>query len=312
VIEGRAISSEDLTRGKLMELEIVLAADPVFHASEAAALILDIVREDTEVFGVADSMTMSQISAGTRMLSKVLAGLVPIRCQLVSHARVSLDRNAWLVRREEANALKDRSSALKVEDVILTGVAESTSFWRDSRRVLFSGSRFRVLCRLADDGFQDSWDAIKLSGVLKIRDVNLGSLLRGAAYTIVSDAPVGAAPASEEMSQYVEIFDRYVRDLSRLAGVTLDLESALLMAKPSNPGSNPALIVDWFRAMVEPLEEHILAHSSESVTREDLSGLRMEAILAILNKSSSADHPDGSQEPERGLFLETEIIAVYW
>ncbi len=310
--DGLAVASTNLTRGRLMELEIVLSADPVFHASEAAALFLDIVREDSEVFGVSDQTTMSQISAGTRMLSKVLAGLVPIRCELASHVRVSFEGQSWLVQRAEAEALRQEADSVEVEDVILTGVAESTSFWRDSRRVLFSRARFRVLCRLTGDGFQHSWDAIKLSGVLKIRDVNLGSILRGAASTIVSDSPMGAAPKPDELNQYVGIFSRYVDELSALTGVQLDLESALPLARPSNPGSNAALIVDWFRAMVEPLEEHVVERSSVSVTREELSAIRMRAILAILNEGKAAESPDGSQEPELGLFLETEVVAIYW
>ena len=71
----------------------------------------------------------------------------------------------WLVHRRVLNQLSE-DDTLQRRPVYIVGVAEQSLFWKDIRRVLFSGSRFRVLCRVAQDGIQESWTPVKLAHVL--------------------------------------------------------------------------------------------------------------------------------------------------
>ena len=49
----------------------------------------------------------------------------------------------------------------------VVGVAEAELFWRDLRRILFSSSDYRMLCRLGRTSAQRTWTPVKLTDVLE-------------------------------------------------------------------------------------------------------------------------------------------------
>jgi hypothetical protein len=49
----------------------------------------------------------------------------------------------------------------------VVALAEAPLFWKDIRRVLFSGSRYSLLCRIGRDGLHDDWTPVKLVDVVR-------------------------------------------------------------------------------------------------------------------------------------------------
>jgi len=58
-------------------------------------------------------------------------------------------------------------AVVDVRRLQVVAVAEADLFWRDIRRVLFSGARYTVLARVSRDNIQTEWTPVKLVELLK-------------------------------------------------------------------------------------------------------------------------------------------------
>lgn len=306
---GRAVADSELVRGALVELEIEVAVDPVYQASEVVGVMMDIIREDTKTFGVSN---FDQISAGARMLTKILAGLVPVRCGLTSHVAVDVDDATWLVERSAVSDLK--SLGAEIREVTVVGVAEADLFWKDPRRVLFSKSRYTALCRIGMEGLQPDWVPIKMSQMLQIGDVNIGALVTDAANTLVKgqatpldEKTIGAGP-------YLGVLAEYAEGLSSLAGVEISVNTVTQLVAGGPPLTNETLIVEWFRDLVAPVESHAASLSGE-IDPEALSEIRFRAVAALAEPSShhrAVPSALASTDRADGCYLDSEFVAIYW
>lgn len=306
---GGAIAGHQLRRGALLEFEAEVSADAVFQASEAASMMVDIMREDAASFGLTD---VRQISAGTRMLSKVLAGLVPIRCKAVSHVRASWGDEVWLVDRRSSGDLK--GIGVSIDEVTVAGVAESDLFWKDPRRVLFSGFEYTILCRLARNGFQDEWTPIKLSEMLRLGDVNLGTVVTEAANTIVSGKTSQGTSPFEEAAKHLGVLVAYCDGLEAATGVRITLEELLERVSADRVPVEPELAVEWFRAFVEPVEALAIERATVEVDRRGLSNARLAAVMAMVGLALEANGGTAELVAGGGVgpYLDAEFVAIYW
>jgi len=107
--------------------------------------VLEIIQDDPAAFGVQDVGELAQVRLVSRMVEKVLAGLVPVRGRALNYQVVEVDSEEWLLHTGLIAQLQPRPAATSV---FLVGVAQQGLFWKDVRRVLFSGSSYRVLARL--------------------------------------------------------------------------------------------------------------------------------------------------------------------
>jgi hypothetical protein len=158
-----ALSADELRRGVLVEVEAELVADPIFRFSTIASELTELAGDFPEMLdqpGAREGMAM--LVPGNRFLQRFLAGLVPLRARALSHVVIQIEGREYIVSAADAGAMGLPSVPLTV-----VGVTEQDSYWRDVRRVLFSGSRFTMLCRVARPGLWNSWEPVKLAEVLK-------------------------------------------------------------------------------------------------------------------------------------------------
>lgn len=164
--DGWILDPEKLARGQLLEVEVQLEADAIFRVSAVVSALLEIVQEDPKMFGLDLYGELMQVKSMDRILGKLLTGLVPVRGHADNYGVVKFGEKEWIVHRKLLNELKDTDLPHPIRPLYIVGVAEQSLFWKDIRRVLFSNARFRVLCRMAQDGTQSSWTPIKLAHVL--------------------------------------------------------------------------------------------------------------------------------------------------
>ena len=162
---GRVIDPRTLGRGGLIEVEVVLEADPFFRVSAIITTIREIIEENLQLFGVEEAGQMAEMRSAGRLLESLLADLVPIRGTLVDFRVAEIGGREYLLHRDVFDQLDEPGDAAPC-NVVVVGVAERDLFWKDIRRVLFSRSRFTVFCRLGGEGLQDQWRPIKLMDVL--------------------------------------------------------------------------------------------------------------------------------------------------
>ena len=164
--EGWVVDPQVLRRGRLVEAEVELEADATFRMSAVISAMLGIVESDPEMFGDAVRDGLAQGKAINRVLEKLLAGLVPVRGRVVDYEVVNIQGREWIVHQRLLSQLAG-ADRLVTQPLYVVGVAEQGLFWKDLRRMLFSGARFRVLVRMAQDGLRATWTPVKLSHVLE-------------------------------------------------------------------------------------------------------------------------------------------------
>jgi hypothetical protein len=165
--------------------------------SAVVTAVLEIM-QDIELLGPDGYGQLTEVHFVNRILEKLLAGLVPVRGRAVDYDVVVIENTEWLVHHRLLSRLRNDSS-LRAFPLYLVGVAEQALFWKDIRRILFSGSRFRVLSRLAQDGLRESWTPVKLVDVLRSAVPNLALQVDIASRTAL--AAMGEAGAPEQSAE---------------------------------------------------------------------------------------------------------------
>lgn len=164
--DGWIVDPDYLTRGQLLEVEVQLEADAIFRVSEVFSAISEIIEESPETFGLDSYVDLNQMKSIERIFGKLLVGLVPIRGRAMDYVVAEFGEKVWIVHRKILDELTNVEMPQALP-LYVVGVAEHSLFWKDIRRILFSKARFRALCRMAQDGLQDSWTPVKLAHVLE-------------------------------------------------------------------------------------------------------------------------------------------------
>jgi hypothetical protein len=312
ITSNMAVCGDELRRGALVEIEVELAADPIFRLSTIASELTELTRDFPELLdqpGAQEGMAM--LVPGNRFLQRFLAGLVPIRARATSHVVVDFEGIEHVVPAAEARALGLVSRPLSI-----VGVTEQGSYWRDVRTVLFSSSRFTMLCRVAQDGLRDSWEPVKLADVLKevlptfpdlISDVGRVGLNPHHTTDQVSPPPIAVA---------LEGFIGSVES-SGAPGLTPEgltaarqLAARLVVELPETlSGQNEA-----FRLVIDQLHEHGCRWTGDEWLERE-RGARERAGLDLFHPSHRPVAPLGEADRKYGAderLLDTEVIAIYW
>lgn len=310
------IDSASLKRGQLLELEVELDADPVFAFNAAVSSMVEIMDENPELFG----NQFEGIAAGemmNRILGRLLVGLVPLRCRMPEYQSVVLGERELLVHRRLRDQIR-LSHEIEFNEVYLVGVAEESLFWKDLRRILFSNSRFTVMCRLGRDGLRQTWTPVKLAEVFKRVMPQLGDQLDSMSTQMMEGFHSGAAAALAEgdadarmrrgmqlyAGSYAAHFDDGEFDFDQL-GTLLEPEPGIDYEE-----------TEARRHALEPLTERlreILAQPEDLEFEAELRGDAMEMAGFGLGDVQNPVVGDAvTENVAGGRFLHAEFVAIYW
>lgn len=317
-----ALPVSDLQRGDVVEVDVELATEPLFHMVSAMTQILDLWPENPDLVGLEPIPAMGQIQAISKMLSVMLGGLVPIRSRSIDFDAVRLDGEPWLVH----HRILDQLPSEGVEDrrpLEIVGVAAEDRFWKDQRRVVFAGARYRILARLVGDGTSATWTPVKMVDAFKdfvpgfaeaIDDATRQGqqLLSGSSSPVelsvatYSDLPPG------ETSPSRRLVDAYARLLGNRVGLSVapsDLDSAGLTVVDTDLPS-----VEETREFLAPVTDYVQARSGNSIDPVIISDTRLAARREV-QQDRHAPGPGESAHSDRATvpsLLEVEFVAVYW
>lgn len=154
----RGWRSEDLLRGQLIELEVVLEVDPVFKLGTMVSEFSAMAAEYPQMAGTAGLAMLDEIEPVKKVLDRLLAGLIPIRATACNYVVTTIDGQEYVVRSGTANEL-----SAPVRQLEIVGVTEHVGYWKDIRRVLFSSGQFKLLCRVARPGLHETWTPVKVA-----------------------------------------------------------------------------------------------------------------------------------------------------
>lgn len=307
------VSPESLKRGELVEMDVHLEAEPIYQADAVMSGLLEIVQDDPAAFGVKDLSELAQARLMSRMLDKVLAGLVPLRGRAVQYDAVDVDGESWLIHSDVVTQLQTPISRVPV---YLVGVAQEALFWKDVRRVLFSGSCYRVLARLNADGLRPSWTPVKLVDVLRDVMPDFADVMDAMNKGVIAamSSAVSAQQSLTAQDRVGALVTEYASLLSERTGVEVDPKEVVIGGDFGvGPGGLPS--VHEIRKALAPITRLVEERSGQKLDRDVAADYRVAAIAraGLFDASSTNVPPVVAADEERDeRFLDSEIVAIYW
>lgn len=318
--DGWVVNPAKLTRGQLLEAEVQLEAEAIFRVNAVVSAVQEIVQDEPEMSGLDRNQELNQVSSVNRILEKLLAGLVPIRGYATDYEVVEIEGREWIVHSRLLNQLASTNS-LRTYPLYVVGVAEQSLFWKDIRRVLFSGARFRVLCRMTQDGLQNSWTPVKLAHVLRSVEPGLAdqidALGSGALAAMVETGkPDGSTERKQQLMH--EALIAYARSMVDHYGHSLtaqDLSEIELLSEQHCTSSDTLTgrreafdeITSFLHERFDFPWENLIAAQYRSVALTDAG---FPLLKQATSPVASDDVPSPASSQER--FLDSEFIAIYW
>lgn len=333
---GWVVDPGALGRGRLVEAEVELEADATFRTSAVIAAMVGIVESEPGMFGDAVKEGLAQGKAIRRVLEELLAGLVPIRGRVVDYEMVEIAGQEWIVHRGLLDQFA-RTDRPATRPLYVVGVAEQGLFWKDLRRVLFSGARFRVLVRMGQNGLRNAWTPVKLAHVIEPVAPGLARQLNGFGPEMVAAMSDGASntdPGVElqhllgrrALLAYAERLaarnghELSATDLRELEPVAEENGASLDTAPERQRafGEVASFLHDRFGWPADPEAE---AECRSAALRESgLDAFGQPALPTAPGGTGAApptsDHPRQGEAPAtagtRERYLDSEIVAIYW
>jgi hypothetical protein len=312
--EDWIVDADSLRRGQVLEVEVALDADDSFRASTIFSTLLGFLQELPQMPATIDREGIADAISGMRLLDGLLAGLVPVRGRSLDYAHVTVGERELLVHQRLVSQLED-SEALVIRPLYIVGVAEAELFWRDVRRILFSESHYRVLCRLGRGGTHSTWTPVKLTDVLE----GVVPTLRG----LVDQIPAMLAQASEDDPDQgpVEAMRRaltsYAISVCAHYGQTVTVEDLSDRGLPTAEQLERHRNFDERRDAFRSLTDDLVSAYGIEKDPVPLTHFRTEATISAglgaggANVESRRDPtpPAPGRQPR---YLDCELIAVYW
>lgn len=310
--DGHAVEpAEAFRRGTLVEVEVTLAVDPVFKLGAMMTEWTAMADEFPGMFGNQGVLGfLRDAEPIMKVLDRFLAGLIPIKATAVNYVVAEVGGKRYVVHKAALEGLQ-----LATHPLHIVGVTEHIGYWKDVRRVLFSGARFTVLGRIARDGIHEKWTPVKLADLFSevapdfVDQINAirsptathgepqaQQLALGRALVAYKEATVPATaarwtPEAEAVFQTLKV---------RLEAGPTDAAAQRLAFDQVRD-----LIVETL--VIDPIDAEL-----DLKTRQDARAKSDLALFPALLTLSSGTKKDGDNEAPDERMLDVEVIAIYW
>lgn len=306
-----AVEVSSLKRGDLMELEVELAADPIYRFNLTMAEFSDLATKYPELADAPGSAeVMAQIGPISRMLEQLLVGLVPLRARCLNLGVVEHNGKPYVVRTSVAELL-----GFEVQPIDVVGVTNLDQYWKDVRQVLFAHGKFKVLCRVARDGLHDDWSPVKGAEVFSELAPQFPGLLDGVGrtqYGMPGDLRLEKQHAA--LLKALKIFAQKLLDFSNTSLSLEDCEGldGVILAQSAR-ASSAAGQREAFDAVLQVIGGALPDSPNAVQLQEFRQSAREQADLKFSLSQVPAETVEPIQKVRgREKLLDVEIVAIYW
>lgn len=312
------LKSERLTRGSLVEMRVVLTADPVFTMKTLITEFSSMFREAPEVFAGVDGLDVfNEAGPINIILQKLLAGLIPIRCKALDHVVIKFGDSDYIVHKAAVADLDIKKRPLEI-----VGVTEASAYWKDIRRVLYSEGSFTVLARVGRENLHTSWNPVKLVQIFKeiaptlVDDITSSSF---AAIGTTTSSVQGPLKAEVQLIKALEVYGRKLlektskqteSDESKVSLIAEDLKDRWKTASDQR-----LAFAEMRRQLLKETKELINSDMDLKLRQE----ARMESGLSFFPDSETVEVTQSSSSDSQLLktrqtadLIDVEFIAIYW
>ena len=306
------VKSSALQRGTLAELQVVLATDPYFNVVTSISEFFKLSENISELNGY------SEIKWQIELLQQLLAGLIPIKAEILNYRALKTGDDTYLVHEDKATGVS--TSKIKVN---LVGVTELSAYWKDIRRVLFSNQEFRVLCRISRPGLVQDWNPIKLldlfGNVIPQKEIhNFKKTLKLPSYNV--DAASTAETGNDASSKMRSALEEYIKSSCEHAGGEIGSDEVEGIIKEVLKGNFDEGSMGDRKVLYEKVDGELASLKIDvppniRVTLRESSsekaGLSHRLFTSAPSEVKKVEEKEEKSVAEE-LFIEAEIIAIYW
>ncbi|MFG6476921.1 hypothetical protein ACFXP7_11115 [Microbacterium sp. P06] len=306
--------ASSFVRGELIEVDVTLAVDPVFKLGAMMTEWSAMADELPAMFGSRGLLGFLRDSEPImKVLDRFLAGLIPIKATATNYVVAEIGEHEFIVHKAGIDGLD-----VNVRPLHITGVTEHIGYWKDIRRVLFSGARFTILGRVARDGIHKTWTPVKLADLFSEVAPEFVDQINA----IRSPSPTDSATGAQRGQQvaFAKALDLYRISMVPEEETWTDADELAFTVLKARylTGATDASVqrraFDEVRAAVsqrfqldalEPARDLAARQSARSAT-----GLELFPSFAIETQISDEEE-NGQERPEERL-IDVEVIAIYW
>lgn len=314
----RGWRGEDLVRGQLIELEVVLEVDPVFKLGTMVSEFSAMAVEYPQMAGPAGLAMLDEIEPVKKVLDRLLAGLIPIRATACNYVVATVDGQEYVVRSSTAGEL-----GAPVRPLEIVGVTEHVGYWKDIRRVLFSSGQFKLLCRVARTGLHETWTPVKVAHLF-------GDVAPSLVEQIDTLSKAGTAAGLDGLASgqshlaLVRALAAYGDQIASMTNQSLGPSAAaelIEIAARASDQASPSAQRQAFAAV----RELIIAGNPDSAPtpEQDLDARRIARRLAglpvlpggsvVVTADTTPEHvADAPAETDVAKLIDVEVVAIYW
>ena len=303
------VKSSALQRGTLAELQVVLATDPYFNVVTSISEFFKLSENISELNGY------SEIKWQIELLQQLLAGLIPIKAEILNYRALKTGDDTYLVHEDKATGVS--TSKIKVN---LVGVTELSAYWKDIRRVLFANQEFRVLCRISRPGLVQDWNPIKLldlfGNVIPQKEIhNFKKTLKLPSYNV--DAASTAETGNDASSKMRSALEEYIKSSCEHAGGEIGSDEVEGIIKEVLKGNFDEGSMGDRKVLYEKVDGELASLKIDvppniRVTLRERSSEKAGLSHKLFTLASSEAKKVEEKSVAEELFIEAEIIAIYW
>ncbi len=313
----RAWSAEDLRRGQLIEVEVVLEVDPVFKLGTMVSEFSAMAAEYPQMAGPSGIAMLNEIEPVKKVLDRLLAGLIPIRAQACNFSVVTLNDQDYVVSSSSAAAL-----GIPIRPLEVVGVTEHIGYWKDIRRVLFSSGQFKLLCRVARRGLHESWTPVKVAHLFGDVAPTLVEQIDALSKAGTSGLP--GLSAGQPRLTLLSALAAYADEIATTpnselhpARATELIEIATRVADESSPSAQRQAFAEVRDLLLSRNPERAINPEQDVAARRNareragLPALPNDASVATAS-SASDDASNDSASAGDAKLIDVEVVAIYW
>ncbi|WP_328621452.1 DUF6414 family protein [Streptomyces sp. NBC_00354] len=311
------VPSADLRRGRLLELEVELRADALFRTSTIIASMTSIIGQSAALAAEVDTRQLQMASEINGFIRELMSGLIPIKCRALDYDVTTVAGKDLLVRKDLFPHMPEVYGRER-KPLYVVGVLEEALFWKDIRRVLFSSSPVRVLCRVGRHHVQDSWSPVKLYDVLREVMPDMESVM-GALGPSALRAMTGGVDSTHDPAQLRRrALIQYGMLIAESQGLTLPDECRVQIESIASSRASEMGSIEGNRAVFGEVASQVSSALACQISRDDQARMRSEALIqsGLMLDGSLSIRPESRdgrlEEPQNEKFLDVEIVAIYW
>ena len=308
------IKSNELQRGTLVELKVVLATDPYFNIVTSSSELCKLSENISELNGCSESKLQIEL------LQQLLAGLIPIKAEILNYCALKIGDDTYLAHEDKVKLVEESTQKIKVN---LVGVTELSAYWKDIRRVLFSNQEFRVLCRISRPGLVQDWNPIKLldlfGNFIPQKEIhNLKETLKLPSYN--ADTASTAKTGNDASSKMRSALEEYIKSSCEHAGGEIGSDEVEGIIKEVLKGNFDEGSMGDRKVLYEKVDGKLASLKIDvppniRVTLRESSsekaGLSHRLFTSAPSEVKKVEEKEEESVAEE-LFIEAEIIAIYW